>query len=126
MAYNDFFLKNVLSDDIFSGGGSRGDNSILEQLNEYKFSTSNSTMSGYFSGLYSLIYRSNLVINNFKAESDVKKRAIAEAKIARAWANFNLVTLWGPAPFVTHELAPANISSPTVKSVNSGPRLKPT
>ncbi len=112
MAYNDFFLKNTLSDDIFSGGGSRGDNSILEQLNEYKFSTSNSTMSGYFSGLYSLIYRSNLVINNFKAESDVKKRAIAEAKIARAWANFNLVTLWGPAPFVTHELAPSEYQQP--------------
>lgn len=107
MAYNDFFLKNTLSDDLFAGGGSRGDNSILEQLNEYRFSTSNSTMSGYFSGLYTLIYRSNLVINNFKDETDIKRRIIAEAKIARGWAYFNLVTLWGSAPLVTKELAPS-------------------
>jgi len=112
MAYNDFFVKNMLSDDLFAGGGSRGDNAILEQLNEYKFSTSNSTMSGYFSGLYTLIYRANLVINNFKTESDVKKRAIAEAKIARGWANFNLVTLWGSAPLVVTELAPSEYQQP--------------
>ncbi len=111
-AYNDFFLKNCLSDDINSGGGSRGDNAILEQLNEYKFSTSNSTLSGYFSGLYSLIYRANLVINNFAEESDVKKRAIAEAKVARAWAYFNLVTLWGPVPLVTAPLSPSEYQQP--------------
>ena len=112
MAYNDFFLKNTLSDDLFAGGGSRGDNSILEQLNEYKFSTSNSTMSGYFSGLYTLIYRSNLVINNFTDDTDTKKRAIAEAKVARGWAYFNLVTLWGSAPLVTKELTPSEYQQP--------------
>ncbi len=112
MAYNDFFVKNTLADDIFSGGGSRGDNSILEQLNEYKFSTSNSTMSEYFSGLYTLIYRSNLVINNFTDDTDTKKRSIAEAKVARGWAYFNLVTLWGPAPLVTEELAPSEYQQP--------------
>ena len=106
-AYNDFFLKNCLSDDINSGGGSRGDNAILEQLNEYKFSPSNGTASGYFSGLYTLIYRANLVINNFAEESTTKKKAIAEAKVASAWAYFNLVTLWGPVPLVTKPLAPS-------------------
>lgn len=111
-AYNDFFLKNCLSDDINSGGGSRGDNAILEQLNEYKFSPSNSTASGYFSGMYTLIYRANLVINNFTEESAAKKKAIAEAKIARAWAYFNLVTLWGPVPLVTKPLSPSEYQQP--------------
>jgi len=111
-AYNDFFLKNCLSDDINAGGGSRGDNSILEQLNEYKFSISNSTMSGYFSGLYTLIYRANLVINNFTEESNTKKKSIAEAKVARAWAYFNLVTLWGPVPLVTKPLSPSEYQQP--------------
>lgn len=111
-AYNDFFLKNCLSDDINSGGGSRGDNAILEQLNEYKFSTSNGTMSDYFSGLYTLIYRSNLVVNNFSDESSIKKRAIAEAKVSRAWAYFNLVTLWGPVPLVTTSLKPSEYQQP--------------
>lgn len=112
MIYNDFFLKNMLSDDVFAGGGSRGDNSILEQLNEYRFSTSNSTMTEYFSGLYSLIYRSNLVINNFTEDTEIKQRAVAEAKVARGWAYFNLVTLWGPAPFVTGLLAPSEYQQP--------------
>ncbi len=107
MIYNDFMLKNMLSDDIIAGGGSRGDNSILEQLNEYRFSTSNSTMTDYFSGLYSLIYRANLVINNFAEDTDIKQRAVAEAKAARGWAYFNLVTLWGPVPFVTGLLSPS-------------------
>ncbi|WP_423126330.1 RagB/SusD family nutrient uptake outer membrane protein [Gaoshiqia sp. Z1-71] len=111
-AFNDFFLKNTLSDDIYSGGGSRGDNSTLEQLSEYRFSTSNSTMSDYFSGLYTLIYRSNLVINNFTDDTEAKRRAIAEAKVARGWAYLNLVTLWGPVPFVTSQLAPSEYQQP--------------
>jgi len=112
MAFNDFFLKNTLSDDLFAGGGSRGDNSNFEQLNEYRFSTSNSLVSGYFSGLYTLIYRSNLVINNFIDDTDTKKKVIAEAKVARGWAYFNLVTLWGSAPLVTKELAPSEYQQP--------------
>jgi SusD family. len=111
-AYNDFFLKNCLSDDINTGGGSRGDNAILEQLNEYKFSPSNGTMSDYFSGMYTLIYRANLVINNFTEETSIKKKSIAEAKVARAWAYFNLVTLWGPVPLVTKPLAPSEYQQP--------------
>jgi len=111
-AFNDFFLKNTLSDDIYSGGGSRGDNSTLEQLSEFRFSSSNSTMSDYFSGLYTLIYRSNLVINNFTDDTEAKRRAIAEAKVARGWAYFNLVTLWGPVPFVISELSPSEYQQP--------------
>jgi len=107
LGYSDFWLKNALSDDMYSGGGSRGDNSILEQLNEYRFSTSNSQIKDYFSGLYSLIYRANLLINSFDADTDIKQQAIAEAKAARGWAYFNLVTLWGPAPLVTGLLSPS-------------------
>ena len=112
LAWSDFFLKNCLSDDIHSGGGSRGDNSTYEQLNEYQFSTSNSTISDYFSGLYVVIYRSNLVINNFTDESDTKKTCIAEAKVARAWAYFNLVTLWGSVPLVTTSLSADEYQQP--------------
>ena len=32
--YNWFFTKNLLSDDVWCGGGQRGDNTSLEQLNE--------------------------------------------------------------------------------------------
>jgi hypothetical protein len=108
----DFLMKNNLSDDIYSGGGSRGDFTETEQINEYTFSISNFVLSDYFSGLYTLIYRANLVINNFADDSSIKKRSIAEAKVARAWAYFNLVTLWGPVPLVTKPLSPSEYQQP--------------
>ena len=104
--YNWFFTKNVLSDDVWCGGGQRGDNTSLEQLNEYTYGTDNGMIQGVFSGLYGLIYQSNLVIEKVADDTPAKKRAIAEAKFFRAWANFELVTLWGTAPLVDHLLEP--------------------
>ena len=104
--YNWFFTKNLLSDDVWCGGGQRGDNTSLEQLNEYTYGTDNGMIQGVFSGLYGLIYQSNLVIEKVANDTPVKKRAIAEAKFFRAWANFELVTLWGTAPLVDHLLEP--------------------
>lgn len=100
-----FFTKNLLSDDAWCGGGNRGDNNFHEQLNEYTFDSSNSNIEGLFSGLYGVIYQSNLVIEKVANDTEVKKRAIAEAYFFRAWANFELVTLWGTAPLVDHLLA---------------------
>ena len=74
-------------------------------MNEYTFDSSNSNIEGLFSGLYGVIYQSNLVIEKVANDTEVKKRAIAEAYFFRAWANFELVTLWGTAPLVDHLLA---------------------
>lgn len=104
--FNWFMLKNCLSDDAWCGGGQRGDNTAMEQLNEYTFGSDNSMVQGVFSGLYSVIYNSNLIIEKVADDTPVKKRAIAEAKFFRAWANFELVTLWGTAPLVDHLLEP--------------------
>ena len=103
--FNWFFTKNMLSDDAWCGGGSRGDNNSYEQLNEFTFDSSNSNVEGLFSGLYGVIYQSNLIIEKVADDTEVKKRAIAEAYFFRAWANFELVTLWGTAPLVDHLLA---------------------
>lgn len=101
-----FYTKNLLSDDVYAGGGQRGDNGQMEQLNEFTFTTNNSTIEGLYSGLYSLNYKANLIIEKVKGNSSVMNRAIAEAKFARAWAYFELVTLWGSAPLVDHLLSP--------------------
>lgn len=103
--YNWWFVKNCLSDDVWAGGGQRGDNTDLEKLNEYTFDTSNSMIQGVYSGLYSLIYNANLIIDRVTGTTDVMKRAIAEAKVARAWAHAELVSLWGTAPIVDHVLS---------------------
>ena len=61
--YNWFFTKNLLADDVWAGGGSRGDNSQMEQLNEYTFDTDHGMVQGLYSGMYGIIYKSNLIID---------------------------------------------------------------
>lgn len=107
MYSNWFYVKNCLSDDAYTGGGSRGDNAMMEQLNEFTFFTDNGLISGLYSGLYAVVYKANLIIENVTGDSPVMRRAVAEAKFYRAWAYFELVTLWGTAPLVDHLLAPS-------------------
>lgn len=104
--YNWFFTLNLLSDDVWTGGGSRGDNTAYEKMNEYNFDTDDSTIEGLYSGMYAMIYNANLIIEKVAPDSDVKSRVVAEAYFFRAWANFQLVTLWGTAPVVDHLLQP--------------------
>jgi hypothetical protein len=110
---NWFTIKNLLSDDVWAGGGKRADMASAEQLNEFTFGTEHGTVEGLYSGLYSLIYNANLILGNVADDSDVKKRARAEAKYFRAWAHFELVTLWEVAPAIDHVLAPSEYRQPT-------------
>ena len=113
--YNWYMTKNCLADDVWAGGGARGDNADMEKLNEYTFDADNGMIQSLYSGLYSVIYKANLIIDKTKGSLDnpdaektpVMKRAINEAKVFRAWAHFELVTLWGTAPVVDHLLEPS-------------------
>lgn len=102
--YNWFLTKNLLADDTWCGGGSRGDNSEMERLNEYTFDTDHSMIQGLYSGMYSIIYKANLILHYLAPDTEVKARAVAEAYFFRAWAHFELVTLFGTAPKVDHLL----------------------
>ena len=104
--FNWFLLKNCLSDDVWAGGGGRNDNVSLEELNEYTFDTNNGMVQSLYSGLYSVIYKANLIIDMVQGDTPVMRRAINEALVLRAWAHFELVTLWGTAPVVDHLLTP--------------------
>lgn len=116
--YNWFFLKNLLADDVWCGGGGRGDNGDMEKLNEYNFGTDNALVQGVYTNLYTIIYKANLIIDQVKPNTQKMKRCIAEAHFFRAWANFELVTLWGPVPMVDHELKP-NEYRPTNAATNT-------
>lgn len=104
--FNWFFTKNLLADDVWTGGGGRGDNSDMERLNEYTFDTDHGMISGLYQGMYGIIYNANLIIDLMNPDTEMKKQAVAEAKFFRAWANFELVTLFGTAPKVDHLLTP--------------------
>ena len=109
---NTFQFKNLLSDDAMAGGGGRGDNNQGEDLDEFRFGSSNTILRAMFTKYYQIIYTANLLINKVAPESEVKKMAIAEAKTFRAYAYFELVTLWGTAPLVTEPLDPDNYAQP--------------
>ena len=110
--FNWFFVKNLLADDVWCGGGSRGDNAEMEKLNEYTFGSDHSMVQGLYSGLYGIIYKANLIIDKTQGDSKTMLRAINEAKVFRAWATFELVTLWGTAPVVDHLLQPDEYRQP--------------
>jgi starch-binding outer membrane protein, SusD/RagB family len=113
--FNIFFLKNLLADDVYCGGGARGDNAAFEEINEFRFGSDNSLITSTFSNYYKVIYRCNLVINNFKAGSTTKTQAIAEARAFRALTYFDLVTLWGPVPLVATVLDSKTAAQPNGK-----------
>ena len=58
--FNWYYVKNMLSDDSWTGGGSRGDNPDMERLNEYTFDTDHGMIAGVYQGLYGIIYKANL------------------------------------------------------------------
>jgi hypothetical protein len=112
MYYNIYFLKNLLSDDFWSGGGNRGDNANNELMNEYTFNAEHPYLSAAFQTFYGVVYRANLILDYVPAESAVQKQAIAEAKVFRALAYIDLISMWGTPPLVDHILAPAEYKQP--------------
>ncbi len=96
-------VENLLSDDVWTGGGNHYDgNSYM--LGDFTFDAAYSSISSLYTYLYELVYRTNVVLENVTGDSDVMKRAVAEAKVFRAYAYFYLTTLWGTPPLVDHTL----------------------
>lgn len=112
LAYNYLMGKNMLTDDFWAGGGGRNDNAELEQLNEFTFSTEQSFLQGMFQSYYQIIYKANVVLGHVPEETEIQLRARAEAKVFRAWAYFELTSMWGNPPLVDHELEPSEYARP--------------
>ncbi|MCU4163481.1 RagB/SusD family nutrient uptake outer membrane protein [Carboxylicivirga caseinilyticus] len=110
MQYDYKFLKNICSDDVWAGGANRGDNSDLERMNEFTFTAEHAFLSGCFESYYSIIYDANIVLTYIEADSDIKKQMIAEAKVFRAFAYIDLISMWGTPPLVDHPLEPSEYS----------------
>lgn len=95
-----FWMLNLMGDDMIS-------NTSPETEFGYSIVTAaNPWVEAVYTGLYRTVYYSNIVLEKFTAESDVKARCIAEAKFFRALSYYELITLWGAVPKVDHVLAP--------------------
>ena len=101
-----FFVEDLRSDDVSSGGGQ------LEvpraQMLNGATTADNPVMTAVWTGLYTVIHRSNTVIGSAPNVTDndaVRDLCLAQAKFFRAWAYFELVSLWGPVPVYTQVVA---------------------
>ena len=110
--YNAVLGKNMLTDDFWAGGGGRNDNADLEGLNEFTFATDQGQLEGMFSSYYGIIYKANVVLGHVPEETEVQLRARAEAQVFRAFAYFELISMWGNPPVVDHELEPSEYQRP--------------
>lgn len=107
-----FEFKNLLSDDAQAGGGSRSDNSSGNELNEFTFGPNNSQITSMYTKYYEIIYLANILLQKSSDDTNTKVLARAEAKFFRAFAYFDLVTLWGTPPLVTEPLEAGNYNQP--------------
>lgn len=104
---NGIMVKCAIDDDFYAGGGGRGDNSQVEYLDEFTYDAEHGSISGYFQGLYTIIYDANVILEKIDPNaSATAKMVYNEAKVFRAYAFFELTTLWGNVPFVDHVLNP--------------------
>ena len=98
-------IMNMCGDDVLYASGNYGDHEFSGMLNEFRYDTEAEVPKFFYSGLYLSIYTCNLVTDDFKdADTPVKKRCVAEARVLRAYDYFLLANLWGTPPFVDHVL----------------------
>lgn len=102
-------IDDLLSDDVWCGGGQRNDNAQREDIGSYTFGSTNEVVQTMYENLYTLIYHANLVLEKFDGyDTPVKKRDQAEAYFFRGFAHFYLGAYYGTAPVVDHLLADGN------------------
>jgi len=108
-----FHVNNLPSDDMYAGGKNRGANIPIESLSDFTYDENNSHITTVFTNLYQMIYRCNVILDNFtEPSSAVQKQVVAEAHFFRAWAYFYLTVFWGTPPIANHVLQPSEYVQP--------------
>jgi hypothetical protein len=100
-----YFIFDLLGNDAKRDAPLLGD---IRQLSDFAFTPSNGPLTTLWATLYRLVLRSNVVIDRANvllaaggADQALLKQYAAEAKFLRAYANMQLVMLWGRVPLRT-------------------------
>ena len=101
-----YALWNYPGDDIYSAGENKADGIGQNEIHAFRYPINNNFIETGYKSFFQAVYAANLVIDNFKdADSDVKKKAVAEAKVLRSLSYLQLAIGWGTPPIVDHVLA---------------------
>ena len=106
------------TDEIYVAGSDKTDGQSGNEIQAFRMDYNNALIAGTYECYYMIIKAANDVIDHFdgeKADTPVKKRCVAEARIIRAQAQLLLALAWGTAPIVESNLTgsdkPANAES---------------
>ena len=110
--YTDYKASlNNCGDDMYAAGSNFGDNDFMAQLDEFRLDSGNQVVDHLYSNLFQVNYACNLVIDNFKdglpegGQTATTKRAVAEARVMRAYIYFLLTALWNTPPLIDHVIS---------------------
>jgi len=109
-AKNHYFVGDISTDDAWKGGGGDGDYSAAFDMQNFIMKPTNDVANTRWNILYKVINRANDVIfygPDAEGNEDLMNRYIKEAKLLRAFAYYNLVTVFGGVPLVLEPLTPA-------------------
>lgn len=88
-----------------------GQNTDLNNLLGLSYNGDNVFILNWWTGLYSVIAQTNLVLDNvpgIKMDEAKKKQVLGEAQFLRAWSYFYLVRLFGDVPLLTTSVLSAD------------------
>jgi starch-binding outer membrane protein, SusD/RagB family len=88
-----------------------GQNTDLNNLLGLSYNGDNVFVLNWWTGLYSVIAQTNLVLDNvpgIKMDDAKKKQVLGEAQFLRAWSYFYLVRLYGDVPLLTTSILSAD------------------
>lgn len=106
---------DVASDDS-EKGGSPGDVSDINYINDFSAQPDNGILNVYWQFSYEAIARANNAIAYVpgipKIDPELSSRLVGEAKFLRALSYFHLVNIWGPIPMRTEPNTATNGNLP--------------
>ncbi|MBR0165642.1 MAG: RagB/SusD family nutrient uptake outer membrane protein [Prevotella sp.] len=117
-------LANHPGDDICYGSEYYGDHEFGGSVNEFRFLHTPEAIIYHYKGLFLSVYADNLVIEQFQdLSTPMRKKAVAEARVLRAYNYLLLVNYWGTPPFVDHVLNASE--TPTNSNAEGAPENAP-
>jgi hypothetical protein len=97
----EWFFTHDMRGSETNSGGAQLEAPRAELLTQPSPSSSNAVMTSVWTGAYQMINRANQVIASAPGVTDntaLRDVVVGEAKFLRAWAYFDLVSMWGPVP----------------------------
>src|SRR6185312_564729 len=106
----EWFFTHDMRGSETAPGGSQLEAPRAELLKQPSPAPSNSVMTSVWNGCYQMINRANLVIQkapDVKDNTALRDVTVGEAEFLRAWAYFELASMWGDVPIYTEPVTTA-------------------